>query len=149
MNSKILKDGLGFANVTYVPPFHRQAFYKTPKGRIVPDPHYNQAEYYHFLAIIEKSIIDNYFIRDLTIDLDRKIFQISNDNDIHGTHYSKSDILNVIDESAKKYESQTGDYNYYIDFIHTYIKNRYPFDYYRSSPEHNIAVDLNGLKKSH
>ena len=149
MNSKILKDGLGFANVTYVPPFPRQAFYKTPNGRIIPDPHYNQAEYYHFLSILENNIIDNYYIRDLTIDLDRTIFQISNDNDIHETHYSKSDILNVIDESAKKYESKIGDYNYFIDFIHTYIKNRYPFDYYRSSPEHNIAEDLKELKKNH
>ena len=52
-----------------MPSFPRQVFYKTPNGSIIPDPHYNQAEYYHFLAEIENKIIDNYFIRDLMIDL--------------------------------------------------------------------------------
>ena len=148
MNSKIKKVGAAFANVTYVPSFPRQAFYKTPSGSIIPDPHYNQAEYYHFLAEIENNIIDNFFIRDLMIDLDRILFQMSNDNDINGTNYSKNDIKDVIDEIAKKYESKTGDYNYFIDFIKTYLKGRYPFDFYRGSIDNNIAKDLNNMKKS-
>ena len=148
MNSKIKKVGSQFANVTYVPSFPRQAFYKTPSGNIVPDPHYNQAEYYHFLAEIENKIIDNYFIRDLMIDLDRILFQMSNDNDINGTKYSKTDIKDVIDEIAKKYESKTGDYNYFLSFVKSYIKDRYPFDFYRGSTDNNIVKDLNDMKKS-
>lgn len=147
MNPKIKKTGEVFANVTYVPSFPRQAFYKTPQGSIIPDPHYNQAEYYHFLAEIENKIIDNYFIRDLMIDLDRILFQMSNDNDVKGTNYSKNDIKDVIDEIAKKYESKTGDYNYFIDFIKTYLKGRYPFDFYRGSTDNNIAKDLNDMKR--
>ena len=147
MNSKMKKIGSNFANVTYVPSFPRQAFYKTPSGSIIPDPHYNQAEYYHFLAEIENKIIDNYFIRDLMIDLDRVLFKMSNDNDINGTNNSKDDIKDVIDEIAKKYESKTGDYNYFIDFIKQYIKGRYPFDYYRGSQDNNISKELNGMKK--
>lgn len=148
MNSKIKKVGSAFANVTYVPSFPRQAFYKTPSGSIIPDPHYNQAEYYHFLAEIENKIIDNYFIRDLMIDLDRILFKMSNDNDINGANYSKKDILDVIDEIAKKYESKTGDYNFFIEFIKTYLKDRYPFDFYRGSTDNNIAKDLNNMKKN-
>ena len=147
MNSKIKKVGNNYSNVTYVPFFPRQAFYKTPSGNIIPDPHYNQAEYYHFLAEIEDKIIDNYFIRDLMIDLDRVLYQMSNDNDVNGTNYSKDDIKDVIDEIARKYESKTGDYNYFIDFIKTYIKGRYPFDYFRGSSDNNLCKDLDGMKK--
>ena len=147
MNSKIKKVGATFANVTYVPSFPRQAFYKAPSGSIIPDPHYNQAEYYHFLAEIENKIIDNYFIRDLMIDLDRILFQMSNDNDVNGTNYSKNDIKDVIDEIAKKYESKTGNYNYFIDFIKTYLKVRYPFDFYRGTTDNNIVKDLNDMKR--
>lgn len=147
MNPKIKKVGSEFANVTYVPSFPRQAFYKTPEGNIIPDPHYNQAEYYHFLAAIENKIIDNYLIRDLMIDLDRVLFQLSNDNDVNGTNYSKNDIKDVIDEIAKKYESKTGDYNYFIEFIKDYLKDRYPFDFYRVSPDNNLSKDLDNMKK--
>ena len=149
MNPKIKKVGKEYANVTYVPSFPRQAFYKTPSGSIIPDPHYNQAEYYHFLAEIENKIIDNYLIRDLMIDLDRVLYKMSNDNDINGTNYSKNDIKDVIDEIAKKYESKTGNYNYFIDFIKTYVKDRYPFDFYRGSTGNNIAKDLNDMKRRH
>ena len=147
MNPKIKKIGLDFANVTYVPSFPRQAFYKTPNGSIIPDPHYNHAEYYHFLAEIEHKIIDNYLIRDLMIDLDRIIFQMSDDNDVNGMNFNKNDIMMAIDEIARKYESKTGDYNYFIDFIKCYIKRRYPFDFFRASKENNFAEDLNKLKK--
>ena len=147
MNPKIKKVGKEFANVTYVPSFPRQAFYKTPSGSIILDPHYNQAEYYHFLAEIENKVIDNFFIRDLMIDLDRILFQMSSDNDINGTNYSKNDVKDVIDEISKKYENKTGDYNYFIDFIKTYLKGRYPFDFYRGSTDNNIAKDLNGMKR--
>ena len=147
MNPKIKKVGRAYANVTYVPSFPRQAFYKTPEGNIIPDPHYNQAEYYHFLSEIETKIIDNYLIRDLMIDLDRVLYVMSNDSDINGTHYTKDDVKDVIDEIAKKYESKTGNYNYFIDFIKQYIKGRYPFDFYRVSPDTNLANDLDDMKK--
>lgn len=147
MNNKIKNIGSGFANVTYVPSFPRQAFYKTPDGSIIPDPHYNQAEYYHFLAEVENKVIDNYLIRDLMIDLDRALYQISNDNDVNGASYSKSDIKDVIDEIAKKYESKTGNYNYFLDFIKGYLKNRYPFDYYSGSRDKNIAEEIEGMKR--
>lgn len=147
MNSKIKKVGSMFANVTYVPSFPRQAFYKTREGNIIPDPHYNHAEYYHFLAEIENKIIDNYLIRDLMIDLDRILYNMSKDNDINDANYSKNDIKDVINEIAKKYESKTGNYNYFIDFIKSYINNRYPFDYYRASSSDNIADDLDSMKK--
>ena len=146
MNSKIKKVGEGFANVTYVPSFPRQAFYEK-EGHIIIDPHYNHAEYYHFLAEIENKIIDSFFIRDLMIDLDRILFQMSNDNDINGTNYSKNDIKNVIDEIAKKYESKTGDYNYFIEFIKSYFKGRYPFDFYRGTTDNNIVKDLDDMKR--
>ena len=147
MNPKIRKAGSQYANVTYVPSFPRQAFYKTPNNGIIPDPHYNQAEYYHFLAEVENKIIDNYLIRDLMIDLDRVLFQMSNDNDVNGTNYSKNDIKDVIAEIAKKYESKTGNYNYFIEFIKTYIKGRYPFDYFRGSSDNNLSKDLEGMKR--
>lgn len=147
MNPKIMKVGSQFANVTYVPSFPRQAFYKTPSGNIIPDPHYNQAEYYHFLAEIENKIIDNFLIRDIMVDLDRVLFQVSNDNDINETEYSKNDIKDIIDDAAKKYESKTGDYNYFLSFIKPYIKHRYPFDFYRGSTNNNIVKDLNTMKK--
>ena len=147
MNSKIKKVGSTFANVTYVPSFPRQPFYKTSSGGIIPDPHYNQAEYYHFLAEIENKIIDNYLIRDLMIDLDRLLFHMSYDNDLNGTNYSKNDMKEVIDEIAKKYESKTGDYNYFIDFIKAYLKGRYPSDFYRGSSDNNISNDLDDMKR--
>ena len=147
MNAKIKKTGYQYANVTYVPSFPRQAFYKNLNGSIIPDPHYNHAEYYHFLSEVEHKIIDNYLIRDLMIDLDRALFQISNDNDVNETNYSHNDVKDIIDEIAKKYESKTGDYNYFIEFIKTYLKNRYPFDFYRGYPNKNLAKDLNKMKK--
>jgi len=146
MNSKIKKVGEAFANVTYVPSFPRQAFYEKD-GRIIVDPHYDYAEYYHFLAEIENKILDNYLVKDLMIDLDRTLFQMSNDNDLNGTNYSKNDLKDVIDEIAKKYESKTGDYNYFIDFIKTYLNGRYPFDFYRGTTDNNIVKDLNDMKR--
>ena len=147
MNPKIQKIGKEFANVTYVPSFPRQAFYRTPMGTIIPDPHYNQAEYYHFLSEVENKIIDNYLIRDLVIDLDRALFQMSNANDLQEANYSKNDIKDVIDEIAKKYESKTGNYNYFLDFIKSYVKGRYPFDFYRGSESNNLARDIERMKR--
>lgn len=148
MNSKIKRVGLGFPNVTYVPSFPRQALYRIKNGRLFPDPHYNQAEYYHFLAEIEKKIIDNFFIRDIMIDLDRRLFQISNDNDINGKKYSIEDILKAVDKAAKRYESKMGDYTFFIDYFKAYAKIRYPFDYYRAVTDRNIAKYLKDMKKA-
>jgi hypothetical protein len=148
MNSKIKKVGREYANVTYVPSFPRQVFYKTVNGNKIADLHYNLAEYYHFLMTIENKIIDNYFIRDLMIDLDRKLFQICNDNDINGANYSIDNIKDIIDEYAKKYESKTGNYNYFIEYIKPYIKIRYPFDFFSGSDSNNISKDLDGMKKT-
>ena len=148
MNKRIKRVGASFPNVTYVPAFPRQAFYRIKSGRVFPDPHYNQAEYLHLLAKIEKSIIDNYFIRDLMIDLDRKIFRLSNDNDIHGKKYSLKDILLAVDEAAEKYESRTGDYAHFIDFFRAYAKIRYPYDYYRASTDRNLAQTLKDIEKA-
>ncbi len=147
MNPKIKKLGSEFANVTYVPSFPRQAFYKTPEGNVIPDPHYNHAEYYHFLSEVENKIIDNYHIRDLMIDMDRVLYEMSNDNDLNGTNYSKNDVKDVIDETAKKYESKTGDYNYFIDFAKSYIKGRYASDFFRASPDNNLASDMEDMKR--
>jgi hypothetical protein len=147
MNPKIKLVGSHFANVTYVPSFPRQAFYRTTSGSIFPDPHYNQAEYYHFISEIENKIIDNFLIRDLMIDLDRELYQLSNANDINGANYAKNDMKDAIDEIAKKYESKTGNYNYFIEFTKEYIKRRYPFDFYMGSPENNLAKDIEGMKR--
>lgn len=147
MNLKLKKVGKEYANVTYVSSFPRQAFYKTQDGSMIPDPHYNQAEYYHFLANIEKSIIDNYLIRDLMIDLDRIIYQMSKDNDLGNRNYDINDCRDVIDSIATKYEKKGGDYNYFLDFIKPYIKKRYPFDFYRISEEKNISKDIDHMKK--
>lgn len=147
MNPKIKEVGKQFANVTYVPSFPRQAFYKTPSGSILPDPHYNQAEYYHFLGEVEKKIIDNYLLRDLMIDLDRVLFQMSDDNDINGGHYSTNDAKDMIDVIAKRYESKDGDYNYFLDMVKKYVGGRYPFDFFRSSPEQNLAKDIESMKR--
>lgn len=147
INPKIKKVGKQYANVTYVPSFPRQAFYKLPSGNILPDPHYNQAEYYHFLAEVENKIIDNYLVKDLLIDLDRVLFQLSEENDIHGAHHDMNDAKDLIDVIAKKYESKGGDYNYFIDIAQKYIGTRYPFDYYRLDSRKNFAKDLGSMKK--
>lgn len=148
MNTKLNRMSKEYANVTYVPSFPRQAFYKTPKGTIVPDPHYNRAEYYHFLAEIENKIIDSYLIRDLMIDLDRVLFHLSEENDINGGNYNLDDAKDIIDEYAKMYESKTGDYNYFIDFIKTYLKAKYPYELYRLSPDKNIGNSIDDMKKT-
>ncbi len=147
MNPKIKEVGKQYANVTYVPSFPRQAFYRTPSGSILPDPHYNQAEYYHFLSEVERKIIDNFLLRDLMIDLDRMIFQMSDDNDIHNGKFSTSDFKNIVDIVAKKYESKTENYNYFIEIVQKYIKARYPFDFFRGSPEQNLSKDIESMKK--
>ena len=147
IEKKIKKVESDFANVTYVPSFPRQAFYKTPEGNVIPDPHYNHAEYYHFLSEVENKIIDNYHIRDLMIDMDRVLYQMSNDNDLNGTNYSKNDVKDVIDETAKKYENKTGDYNYFIDFAKSYIKGRYASDFFRASPDNNLTSDMEDMKR--
>jgi hypothetical protein len=147
MNPKMKRVAALYANVTYVPSFPRQAFYKTQNGAILPDPHYNQAEYYHFLSEVEKKIIDNYLLKDLLIDLDRLVFQISDDNDVNGTHYTKNDMKDIIDRIAKKYESKTGDYNYFIDMAAKYIGARYPYDFFRLSPEANLKSEVSSMKR--
>ena len=147
MNPKMKKVSKLYANVTYVPSFPRQAFYKTKNGAILPDPHYNQAEYYHFLSEVEKKIIDNYLVKELLIDLDRLVFQLSDDNDVHGTHYTSSDMKMIIEQIAKKYEDKTGDYNHFIDIASKYIGERYPYDFFRLSPEENLKEEVNTMKR--
>ena len=147
INPKMKKVGKQYANVTYVPSFPRQAFYKTQSGNILPDPHYNHAEYYHFLTEVENKIIDNYLLRDLMIDLDRVVFQMSESNDIYGGHYSMADLKNMVDLIAKKYESKTGDYNYFIEMVSQYFGERYPFDYFRLNPEKNFSKEIGTMKK--
>lgn len=149
MNSKIKKAGEQFANVTYVPSIPRQAFYKAKNGLIILDPHYNRAEYYHLLSSIENKIIDNYFIKELLIDLDRVLYQISCSNDINKEFlgFTKDELKDAIDRIAKKYENKTGDYNYFIEFIKPYIQNRYPFDFYRASDDKHLVKELNGMKR--
>ena len=148
MNPYIKKLATEYANVTYVPSFPRQAFYITPKGTILPDPHYNHAEYYHFLNEIEKNIINSYLLRNLMIDLDIMLYQLSVDNDIKYGNNDESNTLDYIQFLAKKYEANNGNYNYFIDLVKTYIKNRYPFDFYRLSPKENLSHSVNKLKKS-
>lgn len=147
MNPSIKKIGREYANVTYVSSFPRQAFYKTANGTILPDPHYNHAEYYHFLNVVENHIINNYLIRDLMIDMDTMLYKLSDENDVKGANNTISDALDVIKEAAKKYEDKDGDYNYFLDLTKTYIKSRYSFDFYRLSPEKNLANRVKSLKK--
>ena len=111
MNTSIKKIGKEYANVTYVPSFPRQAFYKTENGLILPDPHYNHAEYYHFLNEIEKNIINSYLVRDLMIDMDNMLYQLSRENDIKGASNNSDDALDIIKSIAKKYENKDGDDN--------------------------------------
>ena len=147
MNPSIKKIGREYANVTYVPSFPRQAFYKTSNGTILPDPHYNHAEYYHFLNDIETNIINSYLIRDLMIDMDTILYKLSVENDISGAKNNSSDALDVIKDIAKKYEDKNGNYNYFIELAKNYIKSRYPFDFYRLSPEKNLGNSIDSLKK--
>jgi hypothetical protein len=147
MNSSIRNIGDEYANVTYVPSFPRQAFYKTPAGTIIPDPHYNHAEYFHFLDDIEKKIISSFLVKDLMIDMDAALFKLSDENDIKGANNNSSDALDVINEIAKKYEDKDGNYNYFIDLAKNYIKNRYSFDYYRLSPKENLSESVDSLKR--
>ncbi len=147
MNPSIKKIAGEFANVTYVPSFPRQAFYKTPSGTIIPDPHYNYAEYYHLLSAIETKIIKSYLIRDLMLDMDAILYKLSVENDIKGANNNSSDALDVIKAIAKKYEDENGNYNDFLDLAKKYIKRRYPFDFYRLSPEENLGNKVNTLRK--
>ncbi|MBP3635065.1 MAG: hypothetical protein J6J17_01220 [Bacilli bacterium] len=147
MNHSIKKIGSEYANVTYVPSFPRQAFYKTANGSILPDPHYNHAEYYHFLNDIENHIINSYLVRDLMIDMDTILYKLSEENDIKGANNSSSDALDIIKDIAKKYEDKDGDYNYFLDLAKMYIKRRYSFDFYMLSPEENLGNSVDSLKR--
>ena len=146
MNPKMRRLATNYANVTYVPSFPKQPFYRTKDG-IITDLHYNEAEYYHLLSLINESIIDNYLKRDLLTTLDRKLYTISLENDLNSGRYSLFDITDLVDAIAKEYESKTGDYNSFIDFIKEYIAERYPYDYYQSYPKENLARVLNRMKK--
>jgi len=146
INPKMKRLASNYANVTYVPAFPKQPFYRTKAG-IITDLHYNEAEYYHLLSLINQSIIDNYLKRDLLTILDRKIYTISQENDLNNGHYSLFDITDLVDAMAKEYESKTGDYNFFIDFIKEYIAKRYPYDYYQSYPKENLARILDRMKK--
>lgn len=147
MNPALMKMSEEYANVTYIPSFPRQAFYKTKSGLILPDPHYNQAEYYHLLNEIEQGIIQNYLLRDLIIDIDTILYRMSKENDINGANYKSSDALDVIKEIAKKYESKDGNYNDFLDLVSKYIKKRYPFDFYRLDTSANLGNKVHKLKK--
>lgn len=146
MNSKIRKLGGEYANVTYIPSFPRQAFYKTKSGKILPDPHYNQAEYFHLLSLIEEGIVQNYIVRDLMIDLDNMLFLLSSYNDIYKSSYGTNDALDIIRSIARKNRDKGGDYNDFLDMVKNYIETRYPFDFYRLAPEKNLADMVDYLK---
>ena len=81
------------------------------------------------------------------IDLDRVLFQMSDDNDVYGGHYSTNDAKDMIDVIAKRYESKDGDYNYFLDMVKKYVGGRYPFDFFRSSPDQNLAKDIESMKR--
>lgn len=147
MNPAIRKSSLEYANVTYIPSFPRQAFYKTKSGMILPDPHYNHAEYYHFLNEVEKGIINNYLIKDLIIDIDTILYNMSKENDINNGAYNMSDALDIVRTIAKKYEAKTGGYNDFLDLVKKYIRRRYAFDFYRLAPEKNIGDVIDKLKR--
>lgn len=147
MNSGIRKISGEYANVTYIPSFPRQAFYKTKNGMVLPDPHYNQAEYYHLLNEIEKGIIQSYSVRELMTDMDNTLFGLSKENDVEETYYNYSDALDIIREYAKKYEAQGGDYNTFIDLARSYLKGRYPYDFYRLAPDDNLGNMARSLRR--
>lgn len=147
MNPSIKKIGNEYANVTYVPSFPRQAFYKTKTGAIIPDPHYNHAEYYHFLNDVEQKIIKSFLVRDLMIDMDTILYKLSEENDVKNGNYNESDALDNIKVIAKKYEDKNGDYNYFLELAKKYIQSRYPFDFYRLSPEKSLANSVDKLKR--
>jgi len=147
MNPAIKRLGLEYANVTYIPSFPRQAFYKTKSGMILPDPHYNHAEYYHLINEVEKGIIKNYLLKDLIIDIDTVLYKMSQANDVLGANYNLSDALDVIREIAKKYEDKSGNYNDFLDLVKIYLKRRYSFDFYRLAPEKNLANMVDKLKR--
>lgn len=147
MNPGLKKLSKEYANVTYVPSFPRQAFYKTKNGITLPDLHYNQAEYYHFLNDIEKHIINSFLIKDLLIEMDSILYRLSIENDIKGANNNESNALDVINEFAKNYETKGGEYNDFLELAKTYIKSRYSFDFYRLSPEKNFSNSVDSLKK--
>ena len=147
INRKIKRLENIYSNITYVPSFPRQVFYKDRNNNIILDPHYSEAEYYLFLNEIENKIIDNYLVKDLLIDIDRALYKLSKYNELHDKKYSVKDIKDIIDEIAKKYESKTGDYNYFIDIVKNYVKVRYPHDFYYADEKRNASLELDDMKR--
>lgn len=147
MNNAMKRLGKEYANVTFVPSFPRKALYRTVYGTILPDTHYDKAEYYHLLSNIEKSIIDNYLGRELLIELDRILYKLSLDNDLNDEKYTTEKAVFEIQKMAKQYKEKGGDVNTFLNLTKEYMKYRYPFDFYRLSPNEKLDKSVGSLQK--
>lgn len=83
--------------------------------------------------------------------MDTILYKLSEENDIKDANNSEkdannseSDALDIIKGIAKKYEGKDGNYNYFSDMAKIYIKGKYPFDFYRLSPDKNLGKSVNG-----
>lgn len=138
INNKLEKVAADYANVTYVRPVNAKVLYRTYDKNfpwIMPDFHYDEAEYLKLNNNIVESIINNYAFNKYMINIDRNFFQISSDLELTKQQllgnnlYIQQVIRDVFIDQCDKFSSDS-EKKVFRHKAKVYLKERAPYDFY-------------------
>lgn len=138
INNKLEKVAADYANVTYVRPVNAKVLYRTYDKKfpwIMPDFHYDEAEYLKLNNNIVESIINNYAFNKYMINIDRNFFQISSDLELikqqllGNNLYIQQVIRDVFIDQCDKFSSDS-EKKVFRHKAKVYLKERAPYDFY-------------------
>lgn len=151
INTRLKKISEKYANVTYVPNISRKLLYKKEDGGITPDLHYDEKEYLIFNNRIIETIIENYILSEVCIEIDKCLYEINSEYQKGNIDKSSIDLL-AYDAFARIEEKYTNiiieyrlDVKKLLTSIRTYFLSRRPYDFYYINK--NSIPTIKELKK--
>lgn len=146
INTKIKKIASKYANTTYVENFSKKLFYKTPKGKIITDIHYDEEEYLIANNKIIDTINDNYILKDILIHIDRTLFLLNKEYQLQNISkeelVSKFDVISYIEENKKMIEKQQMTSATVLKIVKKYLMERIPYDFYYIGKENIKKLNI-------
>jgi hypothetical protein len=156
MNTRLKGLEEKYANVVYVPPVVASVFYKPldPKTphEIIRDVHYDEDEYLRLLNNIIASIKNNYLTSKAMIDLDRRMYRLSENlefvdkDNIDNKDFIEEYIGTVLEEETRSMTSEQK--RAFLARAKKYLLERYPYDFSYLGKDSIKKVMDSGIQKA-
>lgn len=160
MNSRLKRLEKKYANVTYVPPIATALFYhpldSDDPSFERPDLHYDEDEYLRFINNILGSISDNYTVNNAMIDLDRRLYELSQERELLDKDSSEDQqfvsayLSNLLEEETKDMSDE--EKQIFLKKAKKYLMLRFPYDFFyvgKDNIKEVISKSLSNTRLQH